>query len=251
MLLKVSLIVAILASIATLVVSHLQVAEGINGLKDNLQTTKTQLTKAEEDAASAKKDAKASKEQAEKTAKDLEATKGDLETTATKLKEQQNRADDFEAKYTKTAGQFNEAQRDLSAWSSLGLPVEQIRNRLVELTKVKEANDALADEKRVLIRNNNTLRAELDKFKPDKESAVPLPPGLKGKVVAVNPTWDFVILDIGGNQGVLERGELLVNRDGKLVAKVRITSVEPNRSIANVLPEWKQADVLEGDVVMH
>ena len=51
-------------------------------------------------------------------------------------------------------------------------------------------------------------------------------------------------------QGVVERGELLVNRDGKLVAKLRVTGVEPKRCIANVLPEWKQADVMEGDAVL-
>ena len=36
---------------------------------------------------------------------------------------------------------------------------------------------------------------------------------------------------------------------GKLVAKVRISSVQANRSIANVLPDWKFGDVMEGDTV--
>ena len=44
---------------------------------------------------------------------------------------------------------------------------------------------------------------------------------------------------------------MLVSRDGKLVAKIRVTTVEPGRSVANVLPEWKQAEVMEGDVVLH
>jgi hypothetical protein len=44
---------------------------------------------------------------------------------------------------------------------------------------------------------------------------------------------------------------MLINRDGQLVGKVKITAVEPNRSIANVLPEWKQEgnEVMEGDQV--
>jgi predicted nucleic acid-binding Zn-ribbon protein len=251
MLLKVSLFIAILAGVVTLFLSHVQLADSINNLKETLQSTREQLTRAEEDAASAKKDAKASKEQAEQTAKELEETRGNLETATSKWKEQQTRADEFEEKFTKAAGQLTEAQRELSAWGALGIQVEQARGRLAELTKLKEANDAMGEENKVLSRKVDTLAAELSKYTEERESAVALPAGLKGKVVAVDSKWDFVVLDIGANQGALERGEMLVNRDGKLVAKVRITTVEPNRSIANVLPEWKQVDVIEGDQVIH
>jgi hypothetical protein len=36
-----------------------------------------------------------------------------------------------------------------------------------------------------------------------------------------------------------------------LIAKVKITRVEPNRAIANVMPEWKQEDIVEGDQVVY
>jgi hypothetical protein len=49
----------------------------------------------------------------------------------------------------------------------------------------------------------------------------------------------------------LEDGKLLVNRDGKLIAKVQVKSVQPDRSIANVLPGWKLSDVMEGDQVLY
>jgi hypothetical protein len=44
-------------------------------------------------------------------------------------------------------------------------------------------------------------------------------------------------------------GELLVSRDGKLVAKVVVRSIEKDRSIANVVPGWKLGEVIEGDEV--
>ena len=52
------------------------------------------------------------------------------------------------------------------------------------------------------------------------------------------------------DQGVLPRGEMLVNRSGKLVAKIRILTADPHRSVANVLPDWKQGEIMEGDVVL-
>jgi len=50
--------------------------------------------------------------------------------------------------------------------------------------------------------------------------------------------------------GVLQNGELLVSRDGKLVAKVIVRSVQRDRSIANLVPGWKLGDVYEGDQVI-
>ena len=73
---------------------------------------------------------------------------------------------------------------------------------------------------------------------------------LKGKVLATDPKWDFVVLNVGEDQGVLENGELLVNRNGKLVAKVRVRTVEKTRCIANIVPGWKIGEVLEGDSVL-
>ena len=56
-------------------------------------------------------------------------------------------------------------------------------------------------------------------------------------------------LNIGDEQGVLQDGELLVSRNGKLVAKVIVRTVEKDRSVANIVPGWKLGDVFEGDQV--
>ena len=156
-----------------------------------------------------------------------------------------------EADLNKTRTELTEAQRDLAAWKALTIPVDQVRSRLAELIEVKKASEVLEEEKKVLIRNLNNVKTRLAIYEGDVQPPPELPPGLKGKVVAVDPKWDFVVLDIGGNQGLVERGEMLVSRDGKLVAKIRVTSVEPSRSVANILPGWKQAEVMEGDVVLH
>ena len=79
---------------------------------------------------------------------------------------------------------------------------------------------------------------------------VKLPPGLKGTVMAVDPKWDFVVLNVGEDQGVLPDGELLVSRDGKLVAKVIVRSVQKDRSIANLVPGWQLGEIIEGDEVI-
>jgi hypothetical protein len=84
----------------------------------------------------------------------------------------------------------------------------------------------------------------------DPEYKVHLPATLRGTILVADPKWDFVVLSIGEDQGVLEDGELLVNRNGRLVAKVKVRSVQKDRSIANVMPGWKLGDVVEGDLVI-
>jgi hypothetical protein len=103
-------------------------------------------------------------------------------------------------------------------------------------------------ENLVLERKKNQLRAELDKFE-GTNSFVMLPAGLRGKILQVDPKWDFVVVNVGGDQGVLPDGELLISREGKLVAKVIVTSMEKDRCIANLVPGWKLGEIFEGDQV--
>ena len=55
---------------------------------------------------------------------------------------------------------------------------------------------------------------------------------LPGTILAVNQAWNFVVLSLGDRQGVVPNAEMLVQRGGQLLGKVRVTSVEPSTSIA-------------------
>jgi hypothetical protein len=65
-----------------------------------------------------------------------------------------------------------------------------------------------------------------------------------------DPKWHFVVINVGEDQGVVEHGELLVNRDGKLVAKVIVSSVQKDRCVANIVSGWQLGEVFEGDLVI-
>lgn len=60
--------------------------------------------------------------------------------------------------------------------------------------------------------------------------------GLSGKVVAYNPGWNFVVLNIGDRSGLKAGVPMVVLRGGNMVGKVKVTSVETNTAIADVLP---------------
>jgi hypothetical protein len=190
--------------------------------------------------------------QLDNTSKELGAATNDLMAAQAKAQEQQQRADKASTDLTSVTAERNAAQEELNRWHLFELTPDQIRTDLARLRTVERERDVFTTENQTMTREITRLKNELARYKGTDEPDIVLPPGTKGTVIAVDPKYDFVVLNIGGNQGVLENAKMLVARNGKLVGKVKITSVEPNRSIANVLPDWKQDEngVMEGDQVI-
>ncbi len=152
-------------------------------------------------------------------------------------------------KLTKTTQERDNAQNNLAAYQNTEMSPEEVLKLVAQIKQDQTAMDAIKDEKTVLTRTVARLQSQLNEL-IGTNYVVTLPAGLKGKVVVVDPKWDFVVLNIGEDQGVLEDGELLVSRDGKLVAKVIVRSIEKDRCIANIVPGWKLGEVIEGDEVI-
>jgi myosin heavy subunit len=247
--LRISLIIAIIAGIAALTISQLKVAEKIKTLNSDLDSTRQNLTTAQEAERKAKKEAKDATAAADTAKKELDTTKNDLAAASEKADTQEKRANDLATRLEKTTLDKNDAQSKLATWQALGRSIDELKAMMVDNKKLVAENDALKGENKVLGRNLLQVRSELDILQGTKDK-VELPASLKGKVIAVDPKYEFVVLDIGADDGVLARGEMLVNRSGKLVAKVRILTAEPHRSVANVLGDWKQGEIMEGDIVL-
>jgi hypothetical protein len=165
------------------------------------------------------------------------------------LAAQTKRADKLTDDLTKTRQERDDAQQQLAAYKATGVTPKQILSFNDDIKKLQESLAVANIENTVLARRVNKLNTELLVYR-DPTFFVPLPASLRGKVLVADPKWNFVVLNVGEDQGVLERGELLVNRNGKLVAKVVVRSVQKDRCIANVLPGWELGEVMEGDLVI-
>jgi hypothetical protein len=75
------------------------------------------------------------------------------------------------------------------------------------------------------------LLAQIEHYKKGFTQA-----GLTGNVLHVNQGWNFVVIDVGDKQGVTVNSPLLVMRGSQRVATLKVTSVEPRQSIADVVP---------------
>ena len=103
-----------------------------------------------------------------------------------------------------------------------------------KLQSVKERSSQLEDEKK----RRSVARGKV---------------GVRGTVLAVNQAYNFVVLNLGGRNGVEPHSEMLVVRDGTFIGKIRISSVEPATAIGDIITSTlaRGVQVQPGDIVIY
>jgi hypothetical protein len=251
MLIRISLVIAILAGLAAGALNFLKVKEKIETLATERNDWHGKFDKTDAELTTTKRDL-------DKTSKDLKQTQDTLAATSQErdaaVKEaatQIKKATELAGKLTTTTEERDDARANLAAYVATGYKPEQISALGKQIDKTQKALEAMADEKKILQLALTRKTAELERFTgPDKP--IEMPAKLQGKIVVSDPKWDFVVVNVGEDEGVLPYGELLVSRAGVLVAKVIVRDVQKGRSIANVMPGWKMAgvEIMEGDQVI-
>jgi hypothetical protein len=248
MLIRICLIAAIVGALATV------------GFDIVLMNRKITATIAERDRFRSERDREAlAKQAAQKLATETQAdlkrtdaalagVKAEREHAVATAAEQAKKSAALAENLAKSQADRKEAEKRLAAWNEIGMPIEKARDLIGSSRALKQDLEAVEAENGILFARVRRLApafGDRDFFPEDQ-----LPEALTGTVLACDPKFDFVVLDVGDNQGVMENGQLLVHRKGKLIAKVKITdSIQPDRCIANVMPGWKLGEIMEGDEV--
>jgi cell shape-determining protein MreC len=216
--------------------------------KGKLSEAKDTATAAEATAASAKSDLTKTKGELKTTTDTLAALtseKAALDSQVTSLKSE---ADTAKAAATKAETEKAELQAKVTQGET---DLAAAKTELDQIKANPTAANAAAgpdDETKAIIAEKETLIAKLQsdldsshsqlevlqKANTDRQ-AKQIKKGLEGRILAVNPAWNFVVLNLGDKNGVVSNAELLVKRGTQLVGKVRITSVEPSTSIADIV----------------
>jgi len=249
MLLRICLILTIVAGLATTYLGFFPVKDIITTTRDARDDFHKKL---DAETALYQKTDKALKKTTEElatTTARLTETQGQLDAANTKIGELDKQTADLTDKLTKTTARADAADQKLEQWRELPAP-EQIRGIIADLAATKKARDAMVAENKLLQASRKELQSEIDRL-IGSDRVVILPQGLKGKVIAVDPKYGFVVLNIGDEQGAKERGELMVGRNGKLIGKVQISRVEKDTCVATIMSAWKRGEIMEGDQVIY
>lgn len=249
MLTRICLIVAIVAGLAVAGLNFVKIKETITTLKESLASEISQKEAAQTELASTKKNLDQTTKERDAAKAEIASTQEERDKAVAEAENQTKRASRIADELAKTKQDLGDSQGEMAAWKALGISVDKVGTMITELKRVKEERNTIAEANRISEQKVASLKNRLMQYE-DENYRVELPSSLQGKVLVADPKWDFVVLNIGQNQGLLENGVLLVNRNGRLVAKVQVRSVQPDRAIANVLPNWKLGEVMEGDQVI-
>lgn len=124
-----------------------------------------------------------------------------------------------------------------------------------QLDEARHSLDSAESEKVLLSDKLRIAQERVTQLEDEKKrrAVVAGRPGVRGTVLAVNQAYNFVVLNLGGRQGVEANSEMLVLRDGALIGKIRISSVEPATAIGDIISSSlaRGVQVQPGDVVIY
>lgn len=249
MLIRISLIVAIIAGLAAGVLNFIKVKEKIDIVVTERDTQRDGRLAAEGERDATKATLAKTEKELTNTKETLAKTEQERTAAVAEADIQIKKATELTEKLAVTVRDRDDAQANLAAYTATGYTPPQIAALGNQIKQAQEDLSISLEEKKIIQRE---LEKAVAKWRSLTEEGyvVQLPPNLRGKILVADPKWEFVVLDVGEDQGALLDGELLVSRDGRLVAKVIIKDVQKGRSIANLVPGWKLADVSEGDQVI-
>lgn len=187
-----------------------------------------------------------------KCTKDVETTKADLDKTAAELATMKPKVEAAEA--AKKVAEEKAADME----KQKGEVETKLQELEIDFKKVKKERDEAVKAR---------IPTQTEETTGSKETVYNFTPGIKGKVAAVNDKWNFVLIQLDDAFLKEAMGEdpaapkpapvgvvMSIKRMGVqevFIAKVKLTQIraKDKHAIGDVLVDWKQQPLQEGDVV--
>lgn len=193
---------------------------------------------------------------AERIAVDAEVVKQtDLETAQKKTNEtltQENKAKSDKVGPNKV--KLDAIREKTAKVGDLTELASKMRTTKAELEEIAQSiTTAEAKLANLTAQNNQAEKLSVDtKAKFERFTTGQSLPTLKTRIRTIYPTWGFVTLASGNNEGVVANSTLEVVRDGSTIAKLLVTSVETGTASASIMPDSISQDVtlMIGDQVI-
>ena len=248
---KAFLVVALIGAIAAAVFAFMIVrdkkekTDELEKATQELVNKSTELKKTSEDLTTAQGALKESDTKLKDTATKAETLQTSYDTAQTKVTELEKNVKDAQDKITMAEAKVEAVNRILD-----GKTAEEVKKEAVE---AQEKLTALQNEKRIIDDQLANALADVKRLESEKKRSVngDMPAGISGKIMTINKAWNFVVLNVGSRQGVVQNGVLIVYRGQKFIGKVKVVSTEENTSVADILPETMQAAISAGDEVIN
>lgn len=223
----------------------------------NWQTTKSKLEATEKKLKETEDTLTETKATLETTRTELVAAKDDLSKKAKELTEAQDKLMTVEAELSGVKKKLEEVLGggnidDLK--KQIGDMANKVKDQEAKIGTLEKEKAELTTAVETLSARNKDLDAQVAKqnSKVNRWEKNFMEKGISGTVRAVNSGWGFCVLSIGDRQGAAANKIMIVARDGQAIGKVRISNVEANQSVADIMTNTfaKGTFVQPGDTVI-
>jgi len=253
---KILLIISALVIAATAYLGF-ATKQKVDGIQDDLKKSKNTLTATQADLSKTKGTLKtteealvAAKATIEDREKDLAQKKVDLDKVTADLATAAQKAKDLEERIAKIDPNTSPEE--------VGKKIEELAASKKQLeTDVARLTTEVAEQKALFEGAQAEKKTAEEKLKGSERTVAEykqgyVRPGVSGTILAYNPGWNFVVLSIGDKHGLKSGAQMVVRRGGQMIGKVKVTSVEPSTSIADIVPGSipKGMSVQPGDSVI-
>jgi len=210
--------------------------QGLNqqvaSLTSDLHTTQQSLARTQATLKSTEDDLAKSKADDDATHAQLATAQSSLDAANTQIATDKSTIDDLNKKIANltpsTPGVTPTSGPTAADMEALNAKLKDATSQIAELNEVKET---LTNKVKDAESRADDLEKTVEHYKQGFVKN-----GLEGEVLAVNAGWNFVVLSIGDRQGAVTNAEMILKRGGSEIGKVRITSVEPSTSVADIVP---------------
>jgi hypothetical protein len=219
--------------------------------KEQAETLQGSLKQSRQDLATAKTTLKKTETELGTTKATLTETEGKLTQTQTELTNAKGEAANakealakVEAAAKENADKVADIQAQFAALKEkIGdIKLEEIGPKIKELTETRTRLETELAEAKQVGEGLKKQKDEIEATVAAKDRTIAeykqgfVKNALTGRVLAFNPGWNFVVMNLGDKQGIKVGAQMVVTRAGAMVGKVKVTSVEPSQSIGDVLP---------------
>ncbi len=215
-----------------------------NELESKLGETTAQLNKTKSELEQMTK-AKESTEQM------LASTQTELSSTKSQLASAKSEADAAKGALDSEKQKAEDAEKQLADYKNQfgGREPGAVVAELEEAQKkLAEAQIEIGNKEKLVVSTQEQV-AKFQKEDDQRRRGI-APPGVSGRIMAINSEWGFAVLDVGRDRGVLENAELTVVRGSQPVAKLKIAMSDASSAVADFVQVFPNMTPSVGDTVI-
>ena len=169
-----------------------------------------------------------------------------LESFKATLLQVKNESSDLDTTLKDQDAEFAELNKTLEAVAAAlkelgeGITLENLPEKIQQLEDDRKARQQKLEELETLVASAQkslaTKREEIDRLvrRETQRSARIGRNAMEAVVTAVNQDWGFLVIGAGSNSGFAPQTPMLVQRDGRMVARITPSAIEPTQTIAEI-----------------